>query len=136
MSDRIKEKDAALQTAVTEKQDLEQRLVDSSELQAQLDAAKAERDAAVANATKGNANSGDASAGEEGEVDEIGEKQSSQTALQASQSKLQFAEAKFAEVEAKNSNLQTELADSKARIAKLEADIVSCILKVKGFRLH
>ena len=136
LSDRIKEKDAALQTAVTEKQDLEQRLVDSSELQAQLDAAKAERDAAVANATKGNANSGDASAGEEGEVDEIGEKQSSQTALQASQSKLQFAEAKFAEVEAKNSNLQTELADSKARIAKLEADIVSCILKVKGFRLH
>ena len=128
LSDRIREKDAALQTAVTEKQDLEQRLVDTSELQAQLDAARVERDAAVENGTTGNAKSGSngMNGEEEGEVDEIGDKQSSQAALQASQSKLQSAEAKSIEEEAKKASLQNELTMSKSKVAKLEADIVSC----------
>ena len=129
LSDRIKERDAALQTAVTEKQGLEQRLNESSDLQAQLDAAKAERDAAVDNATTANAGSTGTNqgGGEEGEVDESNEKESIQVALQVSQSALQSAEAKVIEEGSKNVGLQKQLAMSTSRIADLEAEIVSRI---------
>ena len=125
LSDRIKEKDAALQIAINEKQSLEQRLNDSSSLQAQLDAAKAERDAAIENAASGNATANGPSGGEEGEVDETTENQSIQAAIQVSQSKLESAEAKALEAGSKSADLQDQLAGSKAKVAELEREIVS-----------
>ncbi|KAL9131208.1 MAG: hypothetical protein Q9217_000810 [Psora testacea] len=125
LSDRIKEKDAALQTAMNERQDLEERLAGLTDLQTQLDAARAERDATVEKAApdRGATETTNKDDGEEGEVDEGYNEQSTQIALQTAHAKLDAAEARTQEEASRFSRLQSELAGSKARITELEAQI-------------
>ena len=126
LSDRIKEKDAALQTAMNERQGLEDRLLGLSDLQTQLDSARAERDAAVEKAIPENvvAESTYQNEGEEGEVNETHNQESTQATIHAEQTKFEAAEAKANEEASRSSGLRGELADSRARIDELEAQIV------------
>ena len=124
LSDRIKEKDTALQTATTEKESFEHRLAALSGLQAELDAIRAERDAAIENATAQNAttysNARDES--EEGQVEEeVTSKLHSQDQLE----KLTAAEMRANQAASESANIQIQLNVSRSRIAELEVQIVS-----------
>ena len=127
LSDRIKERDSALQTAMTEKQDLEQRLAGLSGLQQELDTAKAERDAAVEKAgtqpAAADANTHDGS--EDGQVNEGEPSKISQADLQAAQDKVAAAEARANQEASEAANLRNQLDASRSRIAELEVQIVS-----------
>lgn len=129
LSDRIKEKETALQTAMTQSQGLEERLSGLSDIQNQLSEIRAERDAAVekaaANDVKANSNTADG--GEEGEVDEGQTTDPATTELQALQTKLETAEATANQEVSQSANLRKELAESESRTAELKAQIVSLL---------
>ena len=127
LSDRIKEKDNALQTTMTERQQLEERIASFSNVEEQLNVTRAERDAALqresiagAGASISGANA--QQSGEEGEVNEGSNAPTNQAKLQALQQRLEEAEAK---AQSESSNLRNEAAASKSRIAELESQIVS-----------
>lgn len=124
LSDRIKEKDTALQTAVTEKESFEHRLAALSGVQAELETTRAERDAAVEKATAQNAtvdsNARDGS--EEGQVDEG---VTSKPDLLDLQEKLTAAEMRADEAASELANIRSQLDASRSRIAELELQIVS-----------
>ena len=126
-SDRIREKEATIQAAAAEKQGLEEQLSSLADLQSQLDAAKAERDAAVEKVStdKTPPNAEDHASGEEGEVEEGAASSSNQAATQALDSQAGTAEKVTEASAAQTDMLQTELGNAKTRIAELEAQIVS-----------
>ena len=128
LSDRIREKDAALQTAMSERTDLEGRLAGLSELQSQLDTARAERDVAVEKAASKDTapEPTNQKEDEEGQADKGLNEQSTQAAAQAAQAMPEAAET-GANEEA-TPGVQSELAASRARIIELEAQIVSYLL--------
>ena len=124
LTDRIKEKDNALQTAITEKESFEHRLAALSELQAELESTRAEKDAAIEKAAAQNAaadlNARDGS--EEGQVDE---KLPSKSDLQNQLEKLTAAELRADQAVSDSANIRSELDFSRSRIAELELQIVS-----------
>ena len=117
-SERIAEKDTALQAALKEKQDLEQQLAN---LQQELGAAQAEKDELVANTANGNGQSEI----EEGQVDDNASPKAANEDLQALQGQLLTAEAKANEEISRSSSLQEQITTSQARVAELEAQVVS-----------
>ena len=124
LSDKIKEKDTALQTATSEKESFEHRLAALSGLQAELETARAERDAAVENATAQNAtvdpNARDGS--EEGQVEE---EVTSKLDLQAQLEKVTAAEMRASQAASESTNIRSQLDVSRSRIAELELQMVS-----------
>ncbi|KAL8752933.1 MAG: hypothetical protein Q9184_005575 [Pyrenodesmia sp. 2 TL-2023] len=116
----IREKDASLQTATKEKQDLEQRLV---ELQQNLDQAKADREQAVADAAAASLTVPQSIAqtgSEDGQVDEDDTPKLKQSDLDSLQEKLAAAEIKLNEEATRNAGLQGEIAAAQSRISELE----------------
>ena len=124
LSDRIKEKDTALQTATAEKDTFEHQLAALSGLQAELEATKAERDAAVENATARKATA-DLNARDESEEGQVEEEVSSKPHLQDQLEKLTAAEIRANQAASESANIQIQLDVSRSRIAELEVQIVS-----------
>ena len=124
LSERIKEKDTALQTAVTEKEGFERRVAALPGLQAELEMTRAERDAAVEKATVQNktVNSDAQDGSEEGQVEEG---VTSKPDLLDLQEKLTTAEMRANEAASDLANIQGELDTSRSRMAELELQIVS-----------
>ena len=124
LSDRIKEKDTALQTAVTEKKSFEHQLKALSGLQAELETTRAERDAAVDKASAQNAtvDSNARGGSEEGQVEE---EVTSKPDLQEQQEQLAAAEMRANEAASESANIRSQLDVSRSRIAELELQIVS-----------
>ena len=124
LSDKIKEKDTALQTAMAEKESFEHRLSALSGLQAELETTRAERDAAVEKAIAQNAtvdpNARDGS--EEGQVEE---EVTSKLDFQDQHKKLTAAEMRANEAASELANVRSQLDVSRSRIAELELQIVS-----------
>ena len=133
LSDKIKEKDTALQTAMAERESFGNRLAALSGLQAELDTARAERDAAVEKATaqdaklKVDSNARDGS--EEGQVEE--EVVTSKPELQVQQEKLTAAETRANEAAMESANIRSQLDMSSSRVVELELQIVS--IEVFGY---
>ena len=131
LSERIKEKDTALQTAMIERQELEVRVATLSNVQDQLNATAAERDAAVQRAESHRAPStaitsqNNGEEGEVGEVDESSKAPANQEELQALQKKYDEAESKAQSEQAASINLRSEAAALKTKIAELESQVVS-----------
>ena len=127
LSERIKEKDTALQTAMTERQDLEARIESLSNVQDQLNAATAERDAALQRAESHPTPTAIALQrdGEEGEVNESSQTPANQADHQALQKKVEEVEAKVKQEQLESSNLRSEAATLKSTIAELESQLVS-----------
>lgn len=123
LSDRIKEKDVALQTALTEKQDLEQRLTTLTGLQQELENLKAEREAALQQATTNASavNSNPTVEDEEGQISDETAGNPTQVELQKS---LEDAQQRLREAETDLSRLQNDLAMSGSRVIQLEAELV------------
>ena len=124
LSDRIKEKDTALQTATTEKESFEHRLAALSGLQAELETTRAERDAAVERATQQNAavNSDAQDRMEEGQVEEgLTSKRETQVQLE----NLKAAEMMANQAASESANIRSQLDVARTMIAKLEMQIVS-----------
>ena len=124
LSDRIKEKDNALQTAVTEKESSELRLAAMPGLEAELEATRAERDAAIEKATQHNTNVGSSAldGSEEGQVEE---EVTSKPDWQDQQEKLTAAEMRVKEAASESASIRSQLNMSRSRIAELELRIVS-----------
>ena len=124
LSDRIKEKDTALQTATAEKDTFEHRLAALSGLQAELEATKAERDAAVENAAARNATA-DLNARDESEEGQVEEEVTSKPHSQDQLEKLTAAEMRANQAGSESANIQIQLDVSRSKIAELEVQIVS-----------
>lgn len=122
LSDRIKEKDTALQTAVTEKESFGHRLAALSGLQTELETTRAERDAAVEKATAQNAivDSNTRDGSEEGQVEE---EVTSKLDSRDQQEKLTAAEMRANEAASESANIRSQLDMSRSRIAELELQI-------------
>lgn len=127
LSDKIKEKDAALHTASTEKQGLEQQLVGLSGLQSELDITRAERDSAVERAEKQTTGT-DVTArngSEDGQVDDGEAQQPSRVNVQELEQKIATSEAREREGASLTAELRSQLDASRSRIVELETQIVS-----------
>ena len=124
LSDKIKERDTALQTATTEKEGFEHRLAALSGLQAELETTRAERDAAVEKAAAQDANvdSNTRDGSEEGQVEE---EVNSKPDLQNQQEKLAAAEMRANEAVSESAKIRSQLDVSRSRIAELELQMVS-----------
>ena len=128
-TDKIKEKDAALQTATNEKQHLEHQLSELSQVQANLESARAERDAAVDKAgtqvpaTEQNTHIGS----EDGQVDEDENSWPTKADFQSLRERVLAAEARAEEESSQSANLQSQLEESRSRTAELELQIVSSV---------
>ena len=123
LTDRIKEKDSALQSAIAEKLNFEHRLAALSGLQAELEATRAEKDAALETAKAQNAaadpNTRDGS--EEGQVEE---EATSKPDLDNQLEKLTAAEARANQAISESANIQSQLELSRSRVAELELQMV------------
>ena len=121
LSNKIKEKDSALK-------DLEQQLAGLSDVQQQLIAARAERDAAVEKAGTQSALGQNARDGsEDGQVNESDISRPTQADLQVVQDNLAAAEARAAGEASQAASLRTQLDASRSRIAELEVQIVGSL---------
>ncbi|KAF6237874.1 hypothetical protein HO173_004075 [Letharia columbiana] len=122
LSDKIKEKDTALQTAMTEKASFEHRLTALSGLQVELETTRAQRDAAVEKATaqKAIADSSARDGSEEGQVEE---EVASKPDLQDLQEKLTAAEMRANEATSESADNRSQLDVSRSRITELELQI-------------
>ena len=129
LSDRIKEKDSALQIATTEKESFEHRLAALSGLQAELEAIRSERDAAIETAAAQNATA-DSNARDESEEGQVEEEVTSKPRLQDQLEKLTAAEMRANQAASERANIQIQLDASRSRIAELELQVVS----VRAFR--
>ena len=124
LSDRIKEKDNALQIATAEKESFEHRLSALSGLQAELETTRAERDVAVEKATQQNlvANSNAQDGSEEGQVeDEMTSKPDSHEQLEKSTD----TELRPNQAASESASIRSQLDVSRSRIAELEREVVS-----------
>ena len=124
LTDRIKEKDSALQSAITEKSSFEHRLAALSGLQAELEATRAEKDAALENAKAQNA-AADSNARDGSEEGQVEEEATSKPDLQNQLEKLTAAEVRANQAISESANIQSQLELSRSRIAELELQIVS-----------
>ena len=131
LSAKANERNAALQAAATEKGDLEQRLTSLSD---ELDAAKAERDEAIAKAAfdkpqpKAQAYESTSSNGiEEGQVDEHRGNGNSDEHMKAIEEKLNAAELRAESESNRAESLHSELVICRARITELEQIVVSVL---------
>ncbi|KAL8907417.1 MAG: hypothetical protein Q9171_005859 [Xanthocarpia ochracea] len=122
----IRERDASLQAMTTEKQELEQRLL---QLEQDLVEANADKDQAVQDAAKANANASSAnvpSGSEDGQVDENESPKADQTnptsqaEVQTLQEKLAAAEKRANEADARRLSLENDIAAANARVLELE----------------
>ena len=126
-TDKIKEKDTALQTAMNERQRLEQQLSELSGLQAKLESAKTEREVAIEEAGTSisepsqNARSGS----EDGQLEEREASRSAKVDLQSLHNSIVAAEARASEQSSQSASLRSQLQESRSRIADLELQIVS-----------
>ena len=125
-TDKIKEKEAALQMATNEKQRLEEQLSELSGLRAEFNTVRSERDAAIEKAgAQAETSEQKASNGsEDGQVAESEAPKSSNLDLQSLQEKVSFAEARANKEASQATDLRGQLDDSKSRIAELEMQIV------------
>jgi len=130
-SDKIREKDAALQTATNEKQLLEQQLSELSTLQAEVEVVKAERDAAVekAGAQSAALNQSTRGESEDGQVNEDESSRPTKADLQSLHDKVSNAEARANEETSQSARLQSLLDESRSRVAELELQIVSYLFQ-------
>ena len=122
---KVNEKDQALQAALKEKENLEQR---SAVLQEELNTANIEKRNAEERASSGQAKPNQSRAqseGEEGQVDETGSTKPADADMGALRDQLAVAEAKAGELGSRSAALQEEVASSKTRISELESQIVS-----------
>ena len=122
---KANEKDQALQAALKEKENLEQRL---AVLQEELSTANIEKGNAEERASSGQAkpNQGRAqSEGEEGQVDETVSTKPADADIGALRDQLAVAEAKAGELGSRSAALEEEVASSKTLISELESQIVS-----------
>jgi len=117
-SEKIAEKESALQAALNDKEDREQRLAN---LQQELDAAKAEKEELVAKAAALNGQPDI----EDGQVDDIATCNPATEDLQNLQRQLLTAEAKANEEISRSSSLQEQINTAQVRVTELEAQIVS-----------
>ena len=124
LTDRIKEKDSALQSAITEKSSFEHRLAALSGLQAELEATRAEKDAALENAKAQNA-AADSNARDSSEEGQVEEEATSKPDLQNQLDKLTAAEVRANQAISESANIQSQLKSSRSRVAELEVQIVS-----------
>ena len=124
LTDRIKEKDSALQSAITEKSSFEHRLAALSGLQAELEATRAEKDAALENAKAQNA-AADSNARDGSEEGQVEEEATSKPDLQNQLEKLTAAEVRANQAISESANIQSQLELSRSRVAELELQIVS-----------
>ena len=124
LTDRIKEKDSALQSAITEKSSFEDRLTALSGLQAELEATRAERDAAIENAKARNA-AADSNARDGSEEGQVEEEATSKLDLQNQLEKLTAAEVRAKQAISESANIQSQLESSRSRVTELEVQIVS-----------
>ena len=124
LSDRIKEKDTALQSAMAENESFGHRLAALSGLQAELETARAERDAAIEKATAHNTND-DSNARDGSEEGQVEEEVTSKPDLQDQQEKVTAAEKRANEAASESANIRSQLNMSRSRIAELELQIVS-----------
>lgn len=127
LSDRIREKDFALQAAITEKEGLELQLAGLPELRNELESAIAQRDAAVERVgTQPPAADTHAEDGsEDGQVDEGRAENPTQADLYSMQERLTAAETRASEVSSQSASIGGLLDASRTRIAELELQIVS-----------
>ena len=124
LSERIKEKDTALQVAITEKESFEHRLAALSGLQAELETTRAERDAAIERATVQNATV-DSNAPDGSEEGQVEEQVPSKPDLKDQLEKVTEAEIRAKQAASETSNIQSQLDLSRSKIAELELQIVS-----------
>lgn len=124
LTDRIKEKDSALQSAITEKSSFEHRLAALSGLQAELEATRAEKDAALENAKAQNV-AADSNARDSSEEGQVEEEATSKPNSQNQLDKLTAAEVRANQAISETANIQSQLKSSKSRVAELEVQIVS-----------
>lgn len=124
LSDRIKEKDTALQAATSEKESFERRLAALSGLQAELETTRAERDAAVEKATVQNVTVGSnaRNGSEDGQVEE---EETSKPDLQDQQEKSTAAKMVANEAVSETAKIRSQLDVSTSRVTELELQIVS-----------
>ena len=121
LSNKIKEKDSALK-------DLEQQLAGLSDVQQQLIAARAERDAAVEKAgTQSGLGQNGRDGSEDGQVNESDISRPTQADLQVVHDNLAAAEARAAGEASQAASLRTHLDASRSRIAELEVQIVGSV---------
>ena len=123
--DVIKEKTAALQDSLKVKQDFEQQI---SRLRQELEAAQTEKDELAARAV----NRTDQPDVEEGQVDDSNSAKPTQEDVQALQSQLLAAETKANEEASRSSSLQDQVNSAKARVTKLEHEVVSSSVCIKA----
>lgn len=124
MSGNIAEKDQALQGALREKTDLEQRL---TTMQEELKTANNEKEDAEQKASAAQAMSSNGRAqseGEEGQVDENESGKDTGASLETLQQQLAAAEAQAKEEASRSAAIQEEVAAYKTRIGELESHIV------------
>ena len=124
LTDRIKEKDSALQSAITEKSSFEHRLAALSGLQAELEATRAEKDAALENAKAQNV-AADSNARDSSEEGQVEEEATSKPNSQNQLDKLTAAEVRANQAISETATIQSQLKSSKSRVAELEVQIVS-----------
>ncbi|KAL8807609.1 MAG: hypothetical protein Q9182_000593 [Xanthomendoza sp. 2 TL-2023] len=120
----IKEKDASLQAATTEKQDLEQRL---GRLEQELSKANAEKDQAVQEAAKANvavSSSNVQTGSEDGQVDED-ETSKPEEPSSATQAEMQVLQDKLGEAE-------TRAHEASTRSLSLEGAVTAANIKISG----
>ena len=122
---KVNEKDQALQAALKEKDNLEQRL---ATLQEELNTAKIEKSSAEERASSAQAkptHSRAQSEGEEGQVDETVSAKPTDADMGALRDQLAVAETKAGELGSRSAALEEEVASSKTIISELESQIVS-----------
>lgn len=117
-SEKIAEKESALQAALNDKEDREQRLAN---LQQELDAAKAEKEELVAKAAALNSQPDI----EDGQVDDTATCNPATEDLQNLQRQLLTVEAKANEEISRSSSLQEQINTAQMRVTELEAQVVS-----------
>ena len=126
-SDKIKEKDNQLQAVMLEKQSLESRLAQMTDLQDQLDTAKSERDIALAELAQSRPipDTDGSKGNEEGEIDDSVNADRLQKLLETAQTNLEAAEARAEQEKEKSESLQSQLNATRDRVAELDALVVS-----------
>ena len=123
LNGNVAEKDQALQMALREKNELEQRL---ATVQEELNAANINKDIQEQNAARATpSNNGAQSEGEEGQVDENESAKAPNVTLETLQQNSVAAEARAKEEASRSAVLQEEVAAYKSRISELESQIVS-----------
>ena len=125
-TDKIREREAALQTATNEKQRLEEQLSELSGLKAEIDNIRAERDAAIekANTQAENPEQKASNGSEDGQVAESEAPRAADPNMQSLREDVSSAEIRANKEASEAANLRGQLDNFRSRIAELEMQIV------------